>query len=78
MNLDLITQDLKKKKSSNQSYWLIGSPDIEIIKGSNNDLRVKVLGFDYYDPIKGSITSGSIKDISLWMLDTDYNEKSLY
>lgn len=78
MNLDLITQDLKKKKSSNQSYWLIGSPDIEIIKGSNNYLRVKVLGFDYYDPIKGSITSGSIKDISLWMLDTDYNEKSLY
>jgi adenine-specific DNA-methyltransferase len=78
MNLDLITQDLKKKKSSNQSYWLIGSPDIEIIETSTNERQVKVLGFDYYDPIKGSITSGSIKDISLWMLDTDYNEKSLY
>ena len=78
MNLDLITEDLKRKKSSNQSYWLIGSPEIEIIKSSKNKYKIKIIGFDYYDPIKGNITSGSTKDISMWMLDTDYDEKSLF
>ena len=29
MNTDLLTQDLKKKRSSNESFWLIGQPDIE-------------------------------------------------
>jgi adenine-specific DNA-methyltransferase len=78
MNLDLITKDLKRKKSSNQSYWLIGSPDIEIIKTSQENFKIKILGFDYYDPIQGKITSGSTKDITMWMLDTDYDEKSLF
>ena len=78
MNLDLITEDLKRKRTSNQSYWLIGSPEIEIIKLPKNKYKVKIIGFDYYDPIKGNITSGSTKDISMWMLDTDYDEKSLF
>lgn len=78
MNLDLITEDLKRKRTSNQSYWLIGSPEIEIIKLSKNKYKVKIIGFDYYDPIKGNISSGSTKDISMWMLDTDYDEKSLF
>lgn len=78
MNLDLITEDLKRKRTSNQSYWLIGSPEIEIIKLPKKKHKVKIIGFDYYDPIKGNITSGSTKDISMWMLDTDYDEKSLF
>ena len=32
MSVDLLTDDLRKKKSSNQSFWLIGQPDIEIIQ----------------------------------------------
>ena len=78
MNLDLITEDLKRKRTSNQSYWLIGSPEIEIIKLPKNKYKVKIIGFDYYDPIQGNIISGSTKDISMWMLDTDYDEKSLF
>ena len=27
MNADLLTADLKKKRASNQSFWLIGQPD---------------------------------------------------
>ncbi len=32
MNTDLLTDDLKKKRSSNESFWLIGSPDIVVKK----------------------------------------------
>ena len=27
MNTDLLTEDLKKGRSSNESFWLIGQPD---------------------------------------------------
>ena len=30
MNADLLTEDLKKKRASNESFWLIGQPDIEL------------------------------------------------
>ncbi len=32
MNTDLMTEDLKKKRSSDQSFWLVGQPDVELIK----------------------------------------------
>ena len=30
MNTDLLTDDLKKNRSSNQSFWLMGQPDIDV------------------------------------------------
>ncbi|MFO0795255.1 MAG: hypothetical protein U0586_14485 [Candidatus Brocadiaceae bacterium] len=30
MNADLLTDDLKKKRSSNESFWLIGQPDVTV------------------------------------------------
>ena len=30
MNTDLLTDDLKKNRSSNESYWLMGQPDVEL------------------------------------------------
>lgn len=75
MNTDLMTDDLKKKRSSDQSFWLVGQPDIELIpdKRSNTRYKVKVNGFDYYDVKKGTVESGSTSRISMWMLDTDYD-----
>ena len=38
MNADLLTEDLKKKRASNQGFWLVGRPDVEvreIAKGDN-------------------------------------------
>ena len=29
MNTDLLTEDLKKARASNQSFWLMGQPDVE-------------------------------------------------
>ena len=30
MNPDLLTEDLKKKRASNESFWLVGQPDVEV------------------------------------------------
>ena len=75
MNTDLMTSDLKKKQSSDQSFWLIGQPDVELIKDgrAKNRYKVRVNGFDYYDVKKGTVESGSSSRIAMWMLDQDYD-----
>ena len=82
MNADLLTEDLKKKRSSNESFWLIGQPDVlvEMIKEGEDKgkYRVSVLGFDYYDTRKGEVISGGTDKIAMWMLDTDYDSRSLF
>ena len=82
MNTDLLTEDLKKKRSSNESFWLIGQPDLElkeIKKGADKGkYQVEVSGFDYYNPKTGAIESGGVERIAMWMLDTDYDKRSLF
>lgn len=81
MNADLLTEDLKKKRSSNESFWLIGQPDVSvhhITTGEDSGkITVEVLGFDYYNPKSGSVDSGGKGDIAMWMLDHDYDGRSL-
>ncbi|MFH1562628.1 MAG: site-specific DNA-methyltransferase [Nitrospirota bacterium] len=97
MNADLLTDDLKKKRTSNESFWLIGQPDVRLekikegkdvhnipltpfIKGEFRDkdkYRVEVLGFDYYNIKAGIVESGGTENIAMWMLDTDYDGRSL-
>jgi adenine-specific DNA-methyltransferase len=82
MNADLLTDDLKKKRASNESFWLIGQPDVRlecIAKGEDKGKwRVSVEGFDYYNTKTGGIESGGAGQIAIWMLDTDYDGRSLY
>ncbi|MDZ7699391.1 MAG: site-specific DNA-methyltransferase [Deltaproteobacteria bacterium] len=82
MNADLLTEDLKKKRASNESFWLIGQPDVEleqIKKGEDKGKwRVQVHGFDYYNTKTGGIESGGEHQIAVWLLDTDYDGRSLY
>ncbi|MFA4911638.1 MAG: site-specific DNA-methyltransferase [Desulfobacteria bacterium] len=81
MNADLQTEDLKKKRTSNESFWLMGQPDVrleEIKKGDDKGkYRVEILGFDYYNTKTGIVESGGTENISMWMLDTDYDGRSL-
>lgn len=81
MNTDLLTDDLKKKRASNESFWLIGQPDVslrKIHKGPDAGLwEVEVHGFDYYNPTNGNIESGDTSRIATWLLDTDYDGRSL-
>ena len=82
MNADLLTEDLKRKRSSNESFWLIGQPDVEletIPDGKHaGKLRVSVLGFDYYNTKTGKPESGGSDRIAVWMLDPDYDGRSLF
>ena len=82
MNADLLTEDLKKKRASNQGFWLVGRPDIELREIHKRDHKgkweVEVRGFDYYDTRSGTIESGDPSKIAMWLLDTDYDGRSLY
>ncbi len=107
MNTDLLTDDLKKKRSSNESFWLVGQPDVTVRKLSKDEIKaqkallekqlpnddkrrkaeqaaldgmyvVEVAGFDYYDPRTGKVDGGGADKIAMWMLDTDYDGRSLY
>ena len=82
MNADLLTDDLKKKRASNESFWLIGQPDVGLERISDGEdkgaLRVSVRGFDYYNTKTGNVESGGKDKIAMWMLDPDYDGRSLF
>lgn len=82
MNADLLTEDLKKKRASNESFWLIGQPDVRIERIAKGEDKgkfvVSVHGFDYYNTKTGGIESGGEDKIAVWLLDTDYDGRSLY
>ncbi len=78
MSKDLLTEDLKKKRSSNESFWLMGQPDVDLEKTNDDKYIVKVNGFDYYNTKTGVIESGGSSKIAMWMLDTDYDGRSVY
>ena len=82
MNADLLTEDLKKKRASNQSFWLVGRPDVDLRQIKNGEQKgkwqIEVNGFDYYNTRTGTIDSGDKSKIAMWLLDTDYDGRSLY
>jgi len=82
MNMDLQTDDLKKSRNTNQSFWLIGQPDVSLIEIKDGEdsgkYMVEVNGFDYYNPKTGAIESGGKKNIAMWLLDTDYDGRSIF
>ena len=82
MNPDLQTDDLKKKRASNESFWLIGQPDVALEKitagEDEGNYRVSVHGFDYYNTKTGNVESGGADKIAVWMLDPDYDGRSVF
>jgi adenine-specific DNA-methyltransferase len=78
MNTDLLTEDLKKARSSNQSFWLMGQPDVDLRKRKDGIYEIEVNGFDYFDTAKGELVSGGKGKIAMWSLDTDYDDRSLF
>ena len=77
MNADLQTRDLRRQPGSD-SFWLVGQPDVELREADDGKWRVEVCGFDYYDTKTGKLKSGDREQIAIWMLDTDYDGRSLY
>jgi len=81
MNTDLLTEDLKKassKSTTNQSFWLMGQPDVALTALPGRLWQVEVSGFDYFDTAKGELVSGGKAKIAAWSLDTDYDGRSLF
>jgi len=78
MNTDMLTEDLKKAKSTNQSFWLMGQPDVQLKALPDGRWQVEVNGFDYFDTAKGELVSGGKAKIAAWSLDTDYDGRSLF
>lgn len=58
---------------------MIGQPDVSVDKISKYkpEYQVSVNGFDYYNPVSGELESGGKNKIAMWMLDTDYDGRSL-
>ena len=71
-----------RSNSNNESFWLVGQPDIAlrpVAKGEHKGkYEVEVHGFDYYNPRSGKVESGGAKNIAMWMLDPDYDGRSVY
>jgi len=78
MNIDLLTEDLKKGRASNESFWLMGQPDVEVRTRKDGRCQVEVHGFDYFDTKTGELISGGKNRIAMWALDTDYDDRSLF
>lgn len=77
MDPDLLVDDLRKKSAGDHSFWLIGQPDVRLQKADGGKYTVEVAGFDYYNPRSGAIDSGDTSKIAMWLLDTDYDGRSL-
>lgn len=78
IDADLLITDLKKAQPGDDVFWLVGQPEVRLSKTGEDIWQVRVRGFDYYDHQKNEVTSGSIKEVALWLLDSNYDGKSLF
>ena len=60
----------------------MGQPDVEprrIVGAEHEGMwQVEVHGFDYYNTCTGELESGDTAKIAMWMLDPDYDGRSLF
>jgi adenine-specific DNA-methyltransferase len=74
MNADLLTDDLRKKRSSNESFWLIGQPDVKVDSFELLVFSEKVVGsYDLFKKLSGlnslaEISQLSDQDLQLYLL----------
>lgn len=54
-------------------FSIIGEPDIQIVKDSEDTCHVEILGLDIYDPIKDDVKARSVEDIAYWKMDDNYD-----
>lgn len=56
----------------------MGQPETEVRRLKDGAYQVEVHGFDYFDTATGELKSGGKKNIAMWALDTDYDDRSLF
>ena len=82
MNADLLTDDLKKKRASNESFWLIGQPDVRLSESQARrheaSTRSRCTASTTTTPRPATSNPAASRQIAIWLLDTDYDGRSLY
>lgn len=78
INADLHMADDLKNTGKGNLFVIFGEPEIELIPAGNDQVRVKILGVDVFDPTTGEVRSDDIDGIACWFVDTDYNEESFF
>ena len=75
---DIFMQDLKGAKTEGDTpFWLVGQPDITIETSDDGKHIVEITGFDYFDPARGTCITGGAEKVAVWLLDTDYDGRTL-
>ena len=75
---DIFMQDLKGAKTEGDTpFWLVGQPDITLETSDDGKLIVEITGFDYFDPARGTCHTGGAEKVAVWLLDTDYDGRTL-
>jgi adenine-specific DNA-methyltransferase len=80
MNPDLHMADDLKNTGRGNMFVVFGEPDlvVEAAPGNADDIQIRIIGVDVFDPQTGDIRSGDTKSIAAWFIDTDYNEESFF
>ena len=76
-NRDLMIGPLKLE-NNDRAIVAIGQPDIEINGVGTNQIRVRLKGWDTYDPATGAVRRGKEKTIDTWLIDTNYNGEAFF
>ena len=75
---DIFMQDLKGAKTEGDTpFWLVGQPDIALETSDEGKHIVEITGFDYFDPARGTCITGGAEKVAVWLLDTDYDGRTL-
>lgn len=73
---DILIPELKSG-SGDESFFMIGRPRFSVERGRDKTLTVTLHGYDYYDPIKDKLESEGADGIAVWLLDTDYDGRTM-
>ncbi|EPD85155.1 hypothetical protein HMPREF1529_01770 [Microbacterium sp. oral taxon 186 str. F0373] len=77
MNVDLLMGNELKKTGKGNLFTVFGEPDLDL-REAGAQWEIEVRGIDVYDPTSGEVRSNSIKEIALWMIDTNYDGESFF
>lgn len=77
INPDLMMGDLLKKTKNANLFTAYGEPDVEIER-LGEQIRIKLIGVDIFDPTTGEIRSSKPNEIACWFIDDDYNGESFF
>ena len=76
-NRDLMIGPLKHE-SNDRAIIAIGQPDIEIQRIGTSQIKVRLNGWDTYDPASGAVRRGTERTIDTWLIDTNYNGEAFF